>query len=94
MDSANTPAATDDLSSLAWVHEELRKTLEQAHKHLRRYLRDVQAAEGAELDDIDPTLLRHARTQLHQAWVCWSWSTCPRAPSCCARAKGWCSGLC
>lgn len=66
MDSANTPAATDDLSSLAWVHEELRKTLEQAHKHLRRYLRDVQATEGAELDDTDATLLRQARTQLHQ----------------------------
>jgi len=66
MDSSHTPAATDDLSSLAWVHEELRKTLEQAHKGLRRYLREVQAQVGAELDDVDPTLLRNARTQLHQ----------------------------
>jgi chemosensory pili system protein ChpA (sensor histidine kinase/response regulator) len=64
--SSSSPAATDDLSSLAWVHEELRKTLEQAHKHLRRCLRDAQAAQGDDLGDVDPTVLRNARHLLHQ----------------------------
>ena len=35
---APDPAAADDLSALAWVHAELRRSLETAHKALRRYL--------------------------------------------------------
>ncbi|MBP8272229.1 MAG: hybrid sensor histidine kinase/response regulator, partial [Sphaerotilus sp.] len=57
---------TDDLSALAWVLEELRKTLEAAHKALRRYLREVGAVAGSDLDDVEPTILRSARQHLHQ----------------------------
>jgi chemosensory pili system protein ChpA (sensor histidine kinase/response regulator) len=65
MDPQREPAH-DDVSTLAWVHEELRKTLESAHKALRRYLREVEAAQHSDLDDVEPTILRHARQQVHQ----------------------------
>jgi chemosensory pili system protein ChpA (sensor histidine kinase/response regulator) len=65
MDPHHT-AVTDDLSALAWVLEELRKTLEAAHKSLRRYLREVVAAAGSDLDDVEPAVLRTARQQIHQ----------------------------
>ena len=58
--------AGDDLSALAWVHGELRRSLENAHKSLRRYLKDAEAATGGDLDVVDPSVLRTARTQLHQ----------------------------
>ncbi len=58
--------AGDDLSALAWVHGELRRSLENAHKSLRRYLKDADAASGGDLDVVDPSVLRTARTQLHQ----------------------------
>jgi chemosensory pili system protein ChpA (sensor histidine kinase/response regulator) len=56
----------DDLSPLAWVHGELRRSLETAHKSLRRYLKDAESAAGGDLDAVDPSVLRSARTQLHQ----------------------------
>ncbi|MEO7150713.1 MAG: Hpt domain-containing protein, partial [Burkholderiaceae bacterium] len=59
-------AATDDLSALAWVHEELRRSLDAAHKALRRYLRDAQALDGSDVDAVDPAVLRGARIPLHQ----------------------------
>jgi chemosensory pili system protein ChpA (sensor histidine kinase/response regulator) len=65
MDQHHT-AVTDDLSALAWVLEELRKTLEAAHKSLRRYLREVGAAAGSDLDDVAPAVLRTARQHIHQ----------------------------
>lgn len=65
MDQHHT-AVTDDLSALAWVLEELRKTLEAAHKSLRRYLREVGAAAGSDLDDVEPAVLRTARQHIHQ----------------------------
>jgi chemosensory pili system protein ChpA (sensor histidine kinase/response regulator) len=57
---------TDDLSALAWVHDELRRTLESAQKALRRYLREVGEADRSDLDDVDPSILRQARQQIHQ----------------------------
>ena len=66
MPSHRDPAVTDDLSALAWVHDELRRTLEAAQKSLRRYLREVDAADGSDLDDVDPSILRQARQQIHQ----------------------------
>ncbi len=54
-----------DLSALAWVQVALRRPLELAHKALRSHLR--QQAELAELDTVDPALLRQARSQLHQS---------------------------
>lgn len=56
----------DDLSALAWVHGELRRSLEAAHKSLRRYLKDAEAAAGSDLDAADAASLRSARAQLHQ----------------------------
>lgn len=56
----------DDLSALAWVQEELRKSLDAAHKALRRTLKDVEAAAGSDVDGVESTALRQARTQLHQ----------------------------
>ncbi|MDO8418966.1 MAG: Hpt domain-containing protein, partial [Rubrivivax sp.] len=56
----------DDLSALAWVHVELRRSLETAHKALRRYLRESEAAAGSDVDAVDPAVLRTARSHLHQ----------------------------
>jgi chemosensory pili system protein ChpA (sensor histidine kinase/response regulator) len=56
-----------DLSALSWVHGELRRSLEMAHKFLRRYLKEAQAGSGSDVDAVDPAVLRNARTQLHQS---------------------------
>ena len=42
--------AVDDLSTLAWVHDELRRSLETAHKALRRYLKEAGAGSGSVSD--------------------------------------------
>ena len=55
--------AASDLGPLAWVMDELRKSLEAASVALRRFLRDAQA--GPDEPDAGP--LRMARQQLHQA---------------------------
>jgi len=60
------PTPGDDLSALAWVHGELRRSLESAIKALRRYLKDNEAAAGGDIDAVDSSVLRAARTQLHQ----------------------------
>ena len=65
-DEADDTDTVDDLSTLAWVHEELRRSLESAHKSLRRYLKDAAAASGSDVDSVDPSVLRSARAQLHQ----------------------------
>jgi chemosensory pili system protein ChpA (sensor histidine kinase/response regulator) len=57
---------TDDLSALAWVHEELRKSLDTAHKALRRYVKEAEANSGSDVDSVDPSVLRTARQQIHQ----------------------------
>jgi chemosensory pili system protein ChpA (sensor histidine kinase/response regulator) len=73
MDSFRTPATTDstsakvdDLSSLAWVHEELRRSLEAAHKALRRFVKESESLSGSDVDAVDPSVLRTARQQIHQ----------------------------
>ena len=57
---------TDDLSALAWVQDELRKSLETAHKSLRRFVKESEALSGSDVDAVDPSVLRQARQQLHQ----------------------------
>ncbi len=57
---------THDLSALAWVHDELRRSLEAAHKSLRRYLKEAESVGGSDVDTVDPSILRQARAQLHQ----------------------------
>ena len=64
--AAAGPQPADDLSSIAWVHEELRRSLEAAHKSLRRFLKDAEAVTGSDIDSVDPGVLRSARSQIHQ----------------------------
>jgi chemosensory pili system protein ChpA (sensor histidine kinase/response regulator) len=65
-DMSDESDAVDDLSTLAWVHDELRRSLESAHKSLRRYLKDAEGVAGSDVDAVDPSVLRSARAQLHQ----------------------------
>ena len=66
--TAATPAlpSGDDLSAIAWVQEELRRSLDAAHKSLRRFIKDLEAVTGSDLDSVDPGVLRAARAQIHQ----------------------------
>ncbi|MBX3627520.1 MAG: Hpt domain-containing protein [Rhizobacter sp.] len=57
---------TDDLSALAWVHEELRRSLDNAHKALRRFVKESESMSGSDVDAVDPAVLRTARQQIHQ----------------------------
>ena len=59
--------ATHDLGPLAWVLDELRKSLDGATQALRRFVRDAELARGSDLAALDPSQLRIARQQLHQA---------------------------
>ncbi|MDH5538207.1 MAG: Hpt domain-containing protein, partial [Rhizobacter sp.] len=56
----------DDLSALAWVHDELRRSLESAHKALRRHLKEADALGQSDVDAVDPAILRSAKVQFHQ----------------------------
>lgn len=57
-----------DLSPLAWVQEELRRTLESVHKALRRVLRDADARSTTLGGDGQPSpALQGAAQQMHQA---------------------------
>ena len=58
---------TTDLGPLAWVLDELRKSLDGATKALRRFVRDAELARGSDLAALDASQLRIARQQLHQA---------------------------
>ncbi|MDD2609677.1 MAG: Hpt domain-containing protein [Giesbergeria sp.] len=70
---ANQAPATEvsqgeqDLGPLAWVLEELRKSLDGAVKSLRRFVHDAQTAQTSDLAALDASSLRMARQQLHQA---------------------------
>lgn len=59
--------AVNDLGPLAWVLDELRKSLDSATKAMRRFVRDAELARGSELESLDASQLRIARQQLHQA---------------------------
>ena len=62
-----TPRRPDDLSALAWVHDELRRSLEAAHKSLRRYLKEAEARQPAPTSTRSiPACCAHARSQMHQ----------------------------
>jgi chemosensory pili system protein ChpA (sensor histidine kinase/response regulator) len=64
--SPTNDTSSDDLSALAWVHEELRRSLEAAHKALRRFVKETDALGGSDIDAVDPAVLRTARSQIHQ----------------------------
>ncbi|WP_311221967.1 MULTISPECIES: Hpt domain-containing protein [unclassified Acidovorax] len=72
LDAANAPAADwpqaeQDLGPLAWVLDELRKSLDGAVKSLRRFVREADLARESDLASLDAGALRIARQQLHQA---------------------------
>jgi len=56
-----------DLGPLAWVLEELRKSLDGATQALRRFVRDAELSRGLDMAALDASHLRIARQQLHQA---------------------------
>jgi len=59
--------ATTDLGPLAWVLDELRKSLESATSAMRRYVRDAGLARGQDMASVDAGQLRIARQHMHQA---------------------------
>jgi chemosensory pili system protein ChpA (sensor histidine kinase/response regulator) len=65
--AAELDLAVNDLGPLAWVLDELRKSLDGAAKALKRFVRDAEAARGSDLAALDASQLRIARQQLHQA---------------------------
>jgi chemosensory pili system protein ChpA (sensor histidine kinase/response regulator) len=72
IDVNNAPAADgvqgdQDLGPLAWVLDELRKSLDGAAKAMRRFVRDAELARESDLAALDVGALRIARQQLHQA---------------------------
>src|SRR3954470_15319708 len=66
IEAAADAVQSDDLSALAWVHSELRRSLETSHKALRRYLKEAEAVGGSDVDAVDPEVLRNAGVHLHQ----------------------------
>ena len=64
---AELDLAVNDLGPLAWVLDELRKSLDGAAKALKRFVRDAELARGSDLAALDASQLRIARQQLHQA---------------------------
>lgn len=69
---ANVPVAEGgagelDLGPLAWVLDELRKSLDGAIKALRRFVYDADIARESDIASLDTATLRVARQQLHQA---------------------------
>lgn len=65
--TADRDLAAHDLGPLAWVLEELRKSLDGATKATRRFVRDAELALGQDIASLDASHLRIARQQLHQA---------------------------
>ena len=65
--ASGADAQANDLGPLAWVLDELRKSLDTATKALRRYVRDADLARGSDLASVDTGQLRISRQQLHQA---------------------------
>ena len=64
---ADIDVTVNDLGPLAWVLDELRKSLDSAAKALKRFVREAEAAKGSDLAALDASQLRIARQQLHQA---------------------------
>lgn len=65
--SGDNEQQVNDLGPLAWVLDELRKSLDGATKAIRRFVRDAELARGSDLESLDASQLRIARQQLHQA---------------------------
>ena len=59
--------AAQDLGPLAWVLDELRKSLDSATKSLKRFVREADPARSINVATIDTAPLRMARQHIHQA---------------------------
>jgi len=66
-ESLPTDAPLADLGPLAWVFDELRKSLDTANKAVKRFVRETEQSRNNDLEAVDPGSLRLARQQLHQA---------------------------
>ena len=66
-DSLQMDPPVADLGPLAWVFEELRKSLDGANKAIKRFVRETEQSRLDDLQAVDPASLRQARQQLHQA---------------------------
>ncbi len=66
-DSLQMEPPVADLGPLAWVFEELRKSLDGANKAIKRFVRETEQSRLDDLQAVDPSSLRQARQQLHQA---------------------------
>ena len=60
------PTEERDLGPLAWISDEVRRSLESTVKALNRYIRDVEVAKASDLETADATGIRIARQNLHQ----------------------------
>ncbi|MDB5884447.1 MAG: CheA signal transduction histidine kinase [Polaromonas sp.] len=65
--AAQPDAVMNDLGPLAWVLNELCKSLDIATKALKRFNKEAEAARGSDLAALDARQLHMARQQLHQA---------------------------
>ena len=66
-DSLSLDTHLTDLGPLAWVFDELRKSLDGANKAIKRFIRESEQSRQSDLESVDPGSLRVARQQLHQA---------------------------
>ncbi len=66
-DSLQMDPPVADLGPLAWVFDELRKSLDGANKAIKRFVRETEQSRLDDLQAVDPASLRQARQQLHQA---------------------------
>ena len=82
--------ATNDLGPLAWVLDELRKSLDSASAALRRFVRDTGLARGSDMASVDGGQLLMSHGVLgpwsQPTGRSWRSSTCP-SPGSRGRAK-------
>ena len=69
MDAPHDTETIDDLSALAWVQDELRRSMEAAHKAMRRYLKEAEALYGeaaafAPMDAMERLDVEMARSEI------------------------------
>ena len=68
--SGDLNVAVNDLGPLAWVLDELRKSLDGAAKALKRFVREAEAAKGSDLATLDASQLRIARQWVARKKLC------------------------
>jgi len=83
-----------DLGPLAWVLDELRKSMDAAVKATRRFVREAEEARDSDLAALDSSPLRMAKQQLHQSSGALDMVGMPRPLCCCGPWKRRCSTMC